>query len=88
MSFTVETDGRLPDGTPLRDAVEEVDAAGGPAGTSSTAPTPTHLAPGLDDGPARTRSLGVRPNASRMCHAELDDAEVLDEGDPTELRAA
>ena len=43
ISFTVETDGRLPDGTGLGDAVELLDAAtgAGPPTSSSTAPTPT-----------------------------------------------
>ncbi len=40
VGFTVETDGRLPDGTPLGTAIEAVDAAGGPDWFSSTARTP------------------------------------------------
>ncbi len=89
VSFTVETDGRLAGGTPLRDAIEEVDAAGGPDWFLVNCAHPTHVAPGLDDGGAwRDRIAGFRPNASRMSHAELDVAEELDEGDPAELRAS
>lgn len=40
VSFTVERDGRLPDGTPLDTAITEVDAAGGPDTSWSTAPIP------------------------------------------------
>jgi S-methylmethionine-dependent homocysteine/selenocysteine methylase len=88
VGFTVETDGRLADGTPLRAAVEEVDAAGGPDWFLVNCAHPTHIAPGLDDGDWTARIAGLRPNASRMSHAELDEAEELDEGDPAELSAS
>jgi S-methylmethionine-dependent homocysteine/selenocysteine methylase len=79
--FTVETDGRLPDGTPLRDAVEAVDAAGGPDWFLVNCAHPTHIAPAFDGGEWQSRIAGIRPNASTMTHAELDEMEVLDEGD-------
>jgi len=79
--FTVETDGRLPDGTPLRDAVEAVDAAGGPDWFLVNCAHPTHIAPAFDGGEWQARIAGIRPNASTMTHAELDEMEVLDEGD-------
>ncbi len=86
-SFTVETDGRLPDGTPLAEAVERVDAATG--GTAEffmvNCAHPTHIAAGLDGAPALARIGGLRVNASALSHAELDEAEELDEGDPVEL---
>ena len=85
VGFTVETDGRLADGTSLRAAVEEVDAAGGPDWFLVNCAHPTHIAPGLDDGDWTARIAGLRPNASQMSHAELDEAEELDEGDPAEL---
>jgi homocysteine S-methyltransferase len=85
--FTVETDGRLPDGTPLSAAVEQTDAAGGPDWFGVNCAHPEHLAPGLGDGAWRERLVVVRPNASRLSHAELDEAEELDDGDPVELRA-
>ena len=84
--FTVETDGRLPDGTPLAAAVEETDAAGGPDWFGVNCAHPEHVAPGLTEGPWRDRLRVVRPNASRLSHAELDEAEELDDGDPAALR--
>jgi homocysteine S-methyltransferase len=88
VAFTVETDGRLAGGSSLREAVDEVDAAGGPDWFLVNCAHPTHVAPGLGDGGPWARIAGFRPNASRMSHAELDEAEELDEGDPAELRAS
>jgi homocysteine S-methyltransferase len=86
-SFTVETDGRLPDGTPVADAIERVDAA--TAGAASffmlNCAHPTHIAAGLDGSPALQRIGGLRVNASALSHAELDAADELDEGDPRAL---
>jgi S-methylmethionine-dependent homocysteine/selenocysteine methylase len=86
-SFTVETNGRLPDGTSVAEAVERVDRA-----TSGAADFfmincahPTHIAAGLDDAPALDRIGGLRVNASALSHAELDEAEELDEGNPVAL---
>ena len=90
ISFTVETDGRLPSGQPLRDAIEQVDAEtdGAPAYFMINCAHPTHFAAVLDeDGAWRERIGGIRANASRMSHAELDEAEELDAGDPAELGA-
>jgi len=84
--FTVETDGRLPDATPLSEAVSSVDATGGPDWFGVNCAHPEHIAPGLTEGDWRDRLVAVRPNASRLSHAELDDAEELDDGDPVELR--
>jgi S-methylmethionine-dependent homocysteine/selenocysteine methylase len=89
VGFTVETDGRLPDGTPLRDAIERVDAEGRPDYFVVNCAHPTHVAPGLEgDGAWLSRIEGLRPNASRMSHHELDEAPELDEGDPAELRVS
>jgi len=88
ISFTVETDGRLPDGTPLGEAVAAVDedAGGAPAYYMVNCAHPDHFGPALEPGAAWTeRVRGVRANASRRSHAELDEAEELDEGDPREL---
>jgi S-methylmethionine-dependent homocysteine/selenocysteine methylase len=88
ISFTVETDGRLPSGQPLREAIEQVDAEtdGAPAYFMVNCAHPTHFAGVLeDDGAWRERIAGVRANASRMSHEQLDAAEQLDEGDPAEL---
>ena len=49
---------------------------------------PTHFARVLATAaPWLERIRGVRANASRMSHAELDEAEELDDGDPGELAA-
>jgi homocysteine S-methyltransferase len=89
VSFTVEVDGRLPDGTPLSTAVTTVDAAGGPDYFMVNCAHPTHIAHGVDDdGDWRSRVVGLRVNASARSHAELDAATELDEGDPIELARA
>ena len=87
VSFTVETDGRLPDGTPVAAAIEQVDAATGGAAEffMLNCAHPTHIALGLDDSPALRRIGGLRVNASALSHAELDAADGLDEGDPSTL---
>jgi S-methylmethionine-dependent homocysteine/selenocysteine methylase len=86
-SFTVETDGRLPDGTSVAEAVERVDAAtdAGAEFFMINCAHPTHISAGLDDAPALERIGGLRVNASALSHAELDEAEELDEGDPATL---
>jgi S-methylmethionine-dependent homocysteine/selenocysteine methylase len=90
ISFTVETDGRLPSGQGLAEAIAEVDDAtgGAPAYYMINCAHPAHFEGVLDAGadwPRRIR--GLRANASTKSHAELDDAEELDEGDPTDLGA-
>lgn len=90
ISFTVETDGRLPDGTPLLDAIAAVDQATGnaPAYFMVNCAHPEHFGDALDAGNAATsRIRGVRANASRLSHEELDAAEDLDDGNPDELGA-
>jgi S-methylmethionine-dependent homocysteine/selenocysteine methylase len=89
ISFTVETDGRLAGGASLAQAVDEVDGAGGPEYFLVNCSHPTHIARALADrGPWRRRIRGLRPNASIKSHAELDQADELDEGDPAALAAA
>ncbi|HSS64430.1 MAG TPA: homocysteine S-methyltransferase family protein, partial [Gammaproteobacteria bacterium] len=88
ISFTVETDGRLPSGTTLAEAIQRTDEE-----TDSYAAYhmincahPTHFEHVLDDGGAwRERIRGLRANASRLSHAELDESTELDIGDPEEL---
>jgi homocysteine S-methyltransferase len=86
-SFTVETDGRLPDGTPVAQAIEQVDLATGGAAEffMVNCAHPSHIACGLDDTPPLARIGGLRVNASALSHAELDEASELDEGDPPTL---
>ena len=90
VSFTVETDGRLPSGQTLGDAIAQVDATCrvAPAYYMVNCAHPTHFANELDaDAPWRARVHGVRANASRLSHAELDEATELDRGDIEELGA-
>jgi S-methylmethionine-dependent homocysteine/selenocysteine methylase len=86
ISFTVETDGRLPSGQELRDAVAQVDEAtdGAPAYFMVNCAHPTHFEDVLADG-GLERVVGIRANASTKSHAELDEAEELDQGDPGDL---
>jgi S-methylmethionine-dependent homocysteine/selenocysteine methylase len=88
ISFTVETDGRLPTGETLAEAIESVDAATGrsPAYYMINCAHPTHFDHVLDASEAWTKRLrGLRANSSRCSHAELDNAPELDIGDPHEL---
>ena len=90
ISFTVETDGRLPTGETLEEAIRSVDEA-----TDSYPPYfmvncahPTHFEAVLPEGGAWTKRIrGIRANASRCSHAELDAMTELDEGNPAELGA-
>lgn len=86
LSFTVETDGPLPTGQDLQSALTEVEAATGGSALfyMVNCAHPTHFSHRLD-GPMRDRIGGVRANASRMSHAELDAATELDDGDPAEF---
>ncbi|MEA2241266.1 MAG: hypothetical protein QOD24_822 [Solirubrobacteraceae bacterium] len=88
ISFTVETDGRLATGQPLGEAIVQVDEAtgGAPAYYMVNCAHPSHFASVLD-GSWTGRIAGVRANASRLSHAELDEAEGLDAGDPQALAA-
>ena len=88
VSFTVERDGRLPDGTPLSTAITTVDAEAAPDYFMVNCAHPSHIAPGLTAGDWRSRIVGLRTNASTRSHAELDAATVLDEGDPADLARA
>jgi homocysteine S-methyltransferase len=82
ISFTVETDGRLPSGTTIGEAIAAVDAAARPDYYLINCAHPDHIRRGLGDpGPWRERIAGLQPNASAKSHAELDEADDLDEGD-------
>jgi len=88
IGFTVETDGRLPSGQRLRDAIEQVDAVtdGAAAYFMVNCAHPDHFVDEFaDDGPWLHRIKAIRANASRLSHAELDEAEQLDRGNPAEL---
>jgi S-methylmethionine-dependent homocysteine/selenocysteine methylase len=90
ISFTVETDGRLPSGETLEEAVTTVDAQTGsaPAYYMVNCAHPTHMDKTLLAGKGwNARVRGMRANASTMSHAELDAAEALDVGDIEDLGA-
>ena len=88
VSFTVETDGHLPNGQSLADAIEETDAAaeGYALYFMINCAHPDHFKDRLS-GDWLARIGGIRANASRMSHAELDAAEELDPGDASEFGA-
>jgi S-methylmethionine-dependent homocysteine/selenocysteine methylase len=88
ISFTLETDGNLPSGQALGEAVEEVDrqTGGGPAYYMINCAHPNHFDAVLEASePWLERIRGLRANASTKSHAELDEATELDEGDPLDL---
>ena len=84
ISFTTETDGRLPSGQALGDAIVQTDEAtgGSPAYYMVNCAHPTHFAEVVRSGePWLERVKGIRANASALSHAELDEATELDRGD-------
>lgn len=86
LSFTVETDGNLPSGQDLQAALADVEMATGGSALfyMVNCAHPTHFAHRLE-GPMRDRIGGLRANASRLSLAELDEATVLDDGNPIEF---
>lgn len=90
VAFTVETDGRLPDGERLGAAVERLDRETDAAASylMVNCAHPSHFGEKLETGGTwRERIVGIRANASRRSHAELDEMPDLDGGDPDELAA-
>ncbi|KRR17355.1 homocysteine methyltransferase [Bradyrhizobium lablabi] len=88
ISFTVETNGRLVKGETLREAIETVDQKtdGAPEYFLINCAHPTHFEDALQAGEAWTERIhGIRANASTKSHAELDESETLDAGDPADL---
>ncbi len=88
ISFTVETDGNLPTGQTLKGALEQVDTvtAGFPSYYLINCAHPAHFKKVLASGePWIERIRGLRANASRLSHAELNEAAELDVGNPAEL---
>lgn len=88
ISFTVETDGRLPSGQSLGEAITAVDKAtdSGPAYYMINCAHPTHFKKVLKtDEPWLERIHAIRANASAKSHAELDEAVELDDGNPADL---
>jgi S-methylmethionine-dependent homocysteine/selenocysteine methylase len=90
IAFTVETDGRLPSGQALGEAIQQVDGEtdNAPAYYMINCAHPTHFEGVLDAGESwQDRVRGLRANASTQSHAELDEATELDDGDPVDLGA-
>jgi S-methylmethionine-dependent homocysteine/selenocysteine methylase len=90
ISFTTETDGHLPSGATLAEAISTVDEATdrGPVYYGINCAHPTHFQNAFPpDGAGGRRIRSIRANASRKSHAELDESDVLDAGDPNELAA-
>lgn len=87
ISFTVETDGKLPTGETLKDAIAQVDRATNqtPAYYMINCAHPNHFASVLATGAWLERIRGIRANASTKSHAELNESETLDDGNPEEL---
>lgn len=87
VAFTVEIDGRLPTGASLEDAIKQVDEEtdGYASYFMINCAHPDHFSNALNDGVWINRLRGIVANASRCSHAELDDAKVLDSGNPIEL---
>lgn len=86
VSFTLETDGRLPSARALGEAIAQVDAETGsvPVHYMVNCAHPTHFGHVLAETPPG-RVRGVRVNASSKSHAELDESDELDMGDPLGL---
>ena len=84
MSLVVETDGCLADGTKLADAIDQIDTATNEAALffMVNCAHPTHFSGAINNHP---RLKGIVANASSCSHAELDEADELDEGDPRQL---
>ena len=87
ISFTVETNGKLPTGATMAEAIAQVDDAtdGYAAYFMINCAHPDHFDSTLQDAPWMQRIKGIVANASRCSHAELDEAEELDDGNPAEL---
>lgn len=88
ISFTVETDGKLPTGQTLKDAIAQVeqDTNQAPAYYMINCAHPTHFAEALiSEETWLERIRGIRANASTKSHAELNESETLDDGNPEEL---
>jgi S-methylmethionine-dependent homocysteine/selenocysteine methylase len=88
ISFTVETDGKLPTGQSLQDAIEQVDAVTNntPVYYGINCAHPTHFADALNSEASWIKRIrGIRANASTKSHAELNESETLDDGNPAEL---
>lgn len=81
ISFTVETDGLLPDGSTLGSSTRRMEQDAPADWYGINCAHPTHVAGALDGADWQERLVFLRPNASTLSHQELDVAEELDSGD-------
>jgi S-methylmethionine-dependent homocysteine/selenocysteine methylase len=90
ISFTVETDGRLPSGEMLKDTIEKVDAAtdNTPVYYMINCAHTMHFINVLREGEWTKRIRAIRANSSTKSHAELNNSGELDEGNPDELSSS
>mmetsp|Transcript_22035 Transcript_22035/g.30379 ORF Transcript_22035/g.30379 Transcript_22035/m.30379 type:complete len:172 (+) Transcript_22035:464-979(+) len=86
ISFTVETDGKLPGGVTLASAIEQVDKAAKVLYYSINCAHPLHFNNIFDEDTTGhlKRVRGLRCNSSKKSHAELDESTELDAGNPEE----
>jgi S-methylmethionine-dependent homocysteine/selenocysteine methylase len=90
ISFTVETNGKLPTGMSLKEAIEQVDQNVNqyPLYYMINCAHPSHFKNELLSGKQEqwiNRIKGIRANASCKSHAELDESTTLDRGNPQQL---
>jgi S-methylmethionine-dependent homocysteine/selenocysteine methylase len=84
ISFTVETNGTLPGGESLQEAIERTDeeTRNYPQHYMINCAHPQHFLHTLDNSEDwKRRIAGIRANASLKSHAELDGSDSLDAGD-------
>jgi len=88
LSFTLETDGRLPSGETLEEAITRTDTETGGYATyyMINCAHPTHFSGVFEAADGwMNRIWGIRANASKRSHKELDESPGLDAGNPVEL---
>lgn len=88
ISFTTETDGRLPSGETLQQAVEQIDRQTNayPLYYMINCAHPSHFEQAIEANQAWIKRIGgIRANASCKSHAELDESTELDAGNPQQL---
>ncbi len=88
ISFTVETDGHLPSGESIEEAIAKIDKITDsyPLYYMINCAHPTHFIDKLENNAEwKSRIQGIRANASCKSHAELDESTELDTGDIIDL---
>lgn len=88
LSYTVETDGHLPSGDTLAESIAATDESSDayPVYYMINCAHPTHIVQLFSEpAPWHERLKGIRANASCLSHAELDESETLDDGDPVQF---